>query len=123
MKIHLERGVGLNVIRGYDAGLVRVQEAEYRHSVIVTGDRIADWAPQDFGELQPEHFAQIAALRPEVVLLGTGTRLRFPQPALARALIEANIGMEAMDTGAACRTYNILLAEGRNVAAALLLRG
>lgn len=122
MKIHLERGAGLNIIRAYDVGTVRIKDDEYRHSLIVTpATVIADWAPQGFDQLQPEHFRQIAVLMPEVVLLGTGVRLRFPHPGMTRALIDANIGMEVMDTGAACRTYNILLAEGRNVAAALLL--
>ena len=67
-----------------------------------------------------DHFARIVAFKPELVLFGSGLRLRFPAPALLRPLIDAHIGVETMDTAAACRTYNVLLAEGRSVVAALL---
>jgi len=71
----------------------------------------------------PDHFARLAALAPELVVFGSGPRLRFPAPALLRPLIDARIGIETMDTAAACRTYNVLLAEGRSVVAALLFAG
>lgn len=122
MQIKWERGDGRNYIHSYVPGTVRINDMSYAASVIVMPDRlIADWRPQAYEALAAEDFAQIAALNPELVLLGTGARLRFPQPMLARALVEAGIGMEVMDTGAACRTYTILMSEGRNVAAALLL--
>ena len=73
-----------------------------------------------FEALGPESFASIAALKPELVIFGSGARLRFAKPALMRPLIDAGIGVETMDTPAACRTYNVLLAEGRSVVAALL---
>ena len=82
---------------------------------------IADWPPQTFSDLAAEHFEQIRQLAPEVVVLGTGSRLQFPRLADTRALIQANIGLEVMDTGAACRTYNILMQDGRRVVAALLM--
>ncbi len=81
---------------------------------------ITDWPPQILADLQTEHWQQVLSLRPEVVLLGTGSRLAFPQPAVLSACYQAGIGVEVMDTGAACRTFNILAAEGRNVVAALL---
>ena len=122
MQIKWERGDERNYIHSYAPGTVRINEASYAASVIVMPDRlIADWRPQTYEALAAEDFAQIAALHPELVLLGTGARLRFPHPTLARALVEAGIGMEVMDTGAACRTYTVLMAEGRKVAAALLL--
>lgn len=122
MKMHLLQGAGQNLIRGYGDGAVRINDTHFSHSVIVMPDRlVTDWPPQTFAALSPAHFAAIAQLQPEVVLLGTGARLQFPQAALARALTEAQIGMEVMDTAAACRTYNILMAEGRRVAAALLI--
>ncbi|MBI2225497.1 MAG: hypothetical protein HYU44_11240, partial [Betaproteobacteria bacterium] len=71
--------------------------------------------------LAASHFEFLLALKPEIVLLGTGAMLRFPSPALSRCLTEAHVGLEVMDTNAACRTYNILAAEGRNVAIAILL--
>ncbi len=122
MKIHLESGAGANLVRHYGPGHIAVNADDYRVSLIVLPDRlIRDWPPQTFAELQTEHFETLAALRPEVVVLGTGARLRFPDPALTRPLIEARIGLEVMDTAAACRTYNILVSEGRIVAGALLM--
>ena len=78
------------------------------------------WNAPSFESLGAEHFARLAALKPELVIFGSGPRLRFPPAALLRPLIEARIGVETMDTAAACRTYNVLLAEGRSVVAALL---
>ncbi len=122
MKIHLETGAGLNVVRHYGPGRIVVNAADYRASLIVLPDRlISDWPPQAFAELTCAHFEMLAALKPELVVLGTGARLHFPAPALTRSLIEARIGLEVMDTAAACRTYNILVSEGRNVAGALLM--
>lgn len=124
MKLHLEHGNGANVIRAYSQGRVTVNDVVYTHSLVVMPDRlVADWHVTRVDELQATHFARIADLAPEVVLLGTGLRSRFPHPALTAALTDAGIGMEVMDTRAACRTYNILVAEGRRVAAALLLGG
>lgn len=122
MKMHLETGGGQNIIRGYAPGEVTINQDTYRTSLVLLPTRIvADWPPRSFAELALEHFQLIADLRPEVALLGTGSRLRFPAPAVTQALVRANIGLEVMDTAAACRTYNILMAEGRVVAAALLL--
>ena len=78
------------------------------------------WEATDFEALEAAHFERIAALKPEVVIFGSGQRLRFPPAALLRVLIEHRVGIETMDTAAACRTYNVLLAEGRSVVAALL---
>ncbi len=121
MKIQLEAGAGRNIIRSYGPAGITVNQERYTISLIVTPERIvADWGPRVFGELTAAHFDTIAALGAEVVLLGTGARLRFPSPTLTRTLITAQIGFEVMDTGAACRTYNVLMGEGRRVAAALL---
>jgi uncharacterized protein len=79
------------------------------------------WEAASFVDLEPSHFAQIAELKPELVIIGTGLRQRFPRPDLLKALINAKIGFELMDTQAACRTYNILVGEGRQAMAALLL--
>ena len=122
MKIQLERATGVNVIRAYVPGRVTVNEDAYTASLIVTPERlIADWRPRAFADLTEADIAAVAALEPEVVLIGTGLRLRFPAPALTRPLITTAIGFEVMDTGAACRTYNVLMGEGRRVAAALLI--
>jgi len=122
MKIQLESGLGQNLIHSYGPGLIRINQETYVRSLIVTPTRIiTDWPPASFEELATPHFQQIADLAPEVVILGTGTKLRFPLPAVTRALIEANVGVEVMDTGAACRTYNILAGDGRHVVAALLM--
>ncbi len=122
MKIHLESGIGQNLIRAYTPGCITINDENYTRSLVVTPQQvIRDWPPASFAELQAEHFKMIADLRPEVVILGTGARLQFPTPRLTRALVEAKIGLEVMDTGAACRTYNILMSDSRRVAAALLM--
>ena len=92
------------------------------YSVVIgsRGEKIA-WNCTAFEQLTAEHFAQLAELKPELVIFGSGSRLRFPPPALLRALMAQRIGIETMDTLAACRTYNILAGEGRQVVAALLL--
>ncbi|HXX84498.1 MAG TPA: Mth938-like domain-containing protein [Casimicrobiaceae bacterium] len=121
MKFDLSVAPG-NVFTEYGAGYVRLGVVEYRENLIVTSDTITTgWASGGFDALTAGDFATIAALEPEVVILGTGKTLRFPHPRLTRALADARIGFEVMDTPAACRTFNILAAEGRKVAAAILI--
>ena len=123
MKFHLSTAEG-NVFTGHGEGFIRLGVVEYRDNILVTPERIVTgWAPGGFDGLTEADFAAIAVLEPEVALLGTGAQLRFPSPRLTRALIEAGIGLEVMDTPAACRTFNILAAEGRRVAAGVLLAG
>lgn len=121
VKIQLESAAG-NIIRSYAFGRITVNQDIYSTSLIITPERIvADWRPQRFTDLIVSDFDTIRNLQPEVVLLGTGVRLLFPAPELIRPLVSAQIGFEVMDTGAACRTYNVLMGEGRRVAAALLM--
>lgn len=122
MRIHLETGGNANLIRTYGTGQVVVNQDAYSRSVIVLPDRIIrDWPPQRFQELALSHLQILAGLDAEVILLGTGRQLHFPRAELLAPLAAAGIGWEIMDTGAACRTYNILMGEGRTVAAALLM--
>ena len=109
-------------ISGYGPGWVGVNGDRITHSVIVSskGERIV-WPSSRFEDLGPEHFAQLAQLDAEVVIFGSGSRIRFPKAAWLQPLLARQIGIETMDTAAACRTYNILAQEGRSVAAALLL--
>ena len=123
MKIQLETGNHQrHYIRTYEPGRVVLHEDVYTTSLIVTPEQIiSDWPPQVFSDLDQSHFDIIAELGPEIVILGTGRHLRFPASAVTRPLITANIGLEVMDTGAACRTFNILLSEERRVVVALLM--
>jgi uncharacterized protein len=121
MKLQLSNISGVNLFTGYGESYVMVNKQRHEQNLVVLRDRlVTDWQPAGFDDLKAEHFALIAELEPEIVLLGTGNRLRFPRPELTRALIEARIGLEVMDFQAACRTYNFLAAEERKVAAALL---
>ncbi|MDH4181463.1 MAG: Mth938-like domain-containing protein [Betaproteobacteria bacterium] len=121
MKFHLSIGEGHRVT-ATGPGWVRVNEAEHRASFLLAPDAIVTpWAAGGFEGLTAAEFEAIAALNPEIVLLGTGARLRFPHPRLYAPLTGARVGVEVMDTGAAARTYNIVAAEGRRVVAALLL--
>lgn len=109
-------------ITAYGPGWIGVDADRVTASVIIgsRGQRIA-WNCSRFEDLTPAHFAQLADLDAEVVIFGSGLRNRFPPPAWLQPLMARRIGLEAMDTQAACRTYNILAGEGRNVVAALLL--
>ncbi|PKO25589.1 MAG: hypothetical protein CVU35_03330 [Betaproteobacteria bacterium HGW-Betaproteobacteria-8] len=122
MKLHLTQAAGNQLITGYDAGWVEVNAVRHTQSLIVLPNRLIErWVAADFDSLVELDFALLLELKPEVVLLGTGTRHRFIHPRITRNLTDAGISIECMDTAAACRTYNILMAEGRHVAAALLV--
>jgi uncharacterized protein len=110
------------IIRAYSEGVVTIGSTHYRSSLILTRNRLlADWRPQRPEQLSAADFDLVRAQQPDIVLLGTGSGLHFPPAAVTAGLLRAGIGVEVMDTPAACRTYNILLAEQRNVVAALLL--
>jgi uncharacterized protein len=122
MRFQLETGGQANLIRTYASGLIVVGQESYAHSLIVLPQQIiANWGPPNFDALAQTHFEALAALSPEVVILGTGQRQQFPRAELLAVLVTAGIGWEIMNTAAACRTYNILMGEGRKVAAALLM--
>jgi uncharacterized protein len=120
VKLHASRPLALNTITGYGEGYVMVNGQRRDSSVVVMPDRVERWNAEAFDSLSPEDFAFLGNLGVEIVLLGTGPRQRFPHPRLTAALTQAGIGVEVMDLQAACRTYNILVAEERKVAAALL---
>ncbi|MFO1313405.1 MAG: Mth938-like domain-containing protein [Burkholderiales bacterium] len=121
MKFHLQ-APGANVVTGTGPGWVRVGGAEYRENLVLLPDSVVTgWAPRGFDALGEADYASLLSYGPEMVLLGTGDRQRFPHPRLTAALSAARIGVEAMDTRAACRTFNILVAEDRRVAAALIV--
>ena len=122
MKLHLADAAGLNSFTGYGTGYVLVNRQRHEKSVVVLPDRIiTDWAATSFEALAAPHLETLVGLGLEIILLGTGNTLRFPPAEVLRPLIEAGIGLEVMDVQAACRTFNILVAEERRVAAALLL--
>lgn len=112
---------GAATISGYGPGWISIGNERITHSLILTasGER-ADWECNNFENLSPAHFAKLTPTAPELVIFGSGDRLRFPRPQWLQPLIEARIGIETMDTPAACRTYNILAGEGRRVVVALL---
>jgi len=111
-----------NRISAYATGQITVNEEVITGSVIITSDKIIrDWLPVSFAALEAVHIARLDELQPEIILIGTGRTLHFPSPAATGEFLARGIGVEVMDTRAACRTYNILLSEGRRVVAALLL--
>lgn len=121
MKLHLSRSSNTYLISGYGRDHFLINGVRHETSLIVLPDEIVTGWARHFDQLSPEHFDALAMRAPEIILLGSGASLRFPSPALYAGLIKARIGVEVMDTPAACRTYNILAAEGRRVAAALIL--
>jgi uncharacterized protein len=120
VKLHASLAGGYNTITGYGEGYVMINGERRQSSVVVLPDRIVDWRAESFDRLTAEDFGFLKTLNADIVLLGTGARQRFPHPRLTAALAQAGIGVEVMDLQAACRTYNILVAEERKVAAALL---
>ena len=122
MKFTLETTSRVNLIRGYSSQEIRIGEQRLQGSCLVSAESlIADWAPKTFADLATEHLEPVLALKPELVLLGTGPSQRFPPSALRTAFTSRGIGLEVMDLGAACRTFNILVQEERRVVAALFL--
>lgn len=122
MKLHQDSSGALNTITSYGDDFVAINLERHEGSVIVMPETpVTQWPVTSFGALTPEHFAALAQAAPEVVIFGSGTKLRFPHPRLTAELTKHRIGVETMDFGAACRTYNILMSEGRRVAVALLI--
>ncbi len=122
MKLHSPATAGLLAITSYDAGHIAVNGRRLTNSFLLTPQRlIEDWPPASVAALSESDLQKIADLNCSIVLLGTGPHQRFPAPALMRRLIERRVGIEVMDSYAACRTYNVLMAEGRDVAAALII--
>ncbi len=122
MKLHPSVTVGLHAITAYDAEHIAVNGRRMTKSFLLTPQKIVEnWPPDSFDSLTAADLDSIAELGCSIVLLGTGSRQRFPPPGLLRGLIEKRIGVEVMDSAAACRTFNILMGEGRDVAAALII--
>ncbi len=110
-------------IRAFEPGRIRVNERDYTDNLILTPGRLLEnWSARNIETLCAEHFEAVLELEPDILLLGTGEAQVFPPAACFARLMQRRIGIEIMDTAAACRTYNILAAEDRRVAAALLLR-
>ena len=122
MKFQHDQLAGTNVITRNDGDALWVGNSRFSHSLLVPWQgAVLPWAPDRPEALEAAHFEMILALQPELVIFGSGPQLKFVSPALMQALIERRIGVETMDTAAACRTYNVLVSEGRSAVAALLL--
>jgi uncharacterized protein len=122
MKFVLDDSLDGHLVQHYAEGEIRISGVVYTRNLVIQPDRIMPhWRPDTFEDLRQEDFAQLVASDPEVIILGTGKKQQFPALALTRPLMEARIGVEIMDTAAACRTYNILMSERRRVTAALMM--
>lgn len=124
MKFTLQTDARLNLVRSCTSTEIRVRDQVIRTSAILTADQLVlDWVPRAVGALRAEHLEPVLALGPELILLGTGEHQQFPDATVMRAAQRAGVGLEVMDTRAACRTYNVLVQEGRRVAAAIVMEG
>jgi len=122
VKLHLANLGDTKMFTAHGDDHVMVNRVRFDRNIVVSADAVReDWQVADFDALTEAHFEYFIALKPEVILLGTGTQQRFPHPRLYRALTDAGVGVECMTTPAACRTYNILVAEDRKVIAAILI--
>jgi len=124
LKFQPDHLAGTNVVTRHGEGEVWIASTRFTGSVLVpwTGT-VLPWRPTTPDELTAEDFEAVLALKPELVIFGSGSRIKFVNPALMRCLIDRRIGVETMDTAAACRTYNVLVTEGRCAVAALLVPG
>jgi uncharacterized protein len=123
MKITQQSQEGINLIRRYGADFIAIGDQEIRSSCIVSASSLETWAPRSIEELTAQHLGPLFALNPEVVVLSTGVRQVFPPAALRAEFATRRIGLEVMEIGAACRTYNVLVGEDRQALAAILLPG
>ncbi len=122
MKLHADNTQQYQTVTGYDETGVEINAIHFGHSLVVMPEEPPQaWDVTSFDQLTPAHFQQILARDPQVVILGTGKNQRFIHPRLVADLTAKHIGVECMDSQAACRTYNILMAEGRKVALALVI--
>jgi uncharacterized protein len=121
MKLHPDQS-NVQTITSYGSGWIAVDGERIERSVIIgSGGQRLDWSCRQFSELDATSFARLAELDTELVIFGSGNRIRFPQPAWLQPLMQRRIGIETMDSQAACRTYNILAGEGRKVVVAVLI--
>jgi uncharacterized protein len=122
MKFTRELPANIHLVRSYEQGAVRIGEQVIRSSCLFNAhELLTDWSPRTFADLTADHFAAAFAWQPEIILLGTGVRQHFPARAIYAAILARGIGFEVMDSGAACRTYNVLVGEDRRVVAGLIL--
>lgn len=122
MKLHSTATQQYQTITAYDENSIEINAIRFAHSLLVLPETPpVAWPVASFEQLSADHFIQIDAVSPDVVILGTGRRQHFAHPHLTAVLTARRIGVECMDNQAACRTYNILMAEGRKVALALIL--
>jgi uncharacterized protein len=113
---------GGHLIVGYEPGRIHIDGRSYRDGLIVSPERIVTgWGPESAADLTAEHFEALIELDPQVIIVGTGKRQIFPNPRIYYSILAQGVGVEIMDTGAACRTYNILMSEGRRVSAGLIV--
>ncbi|MDR3411434.1 MAG: MTH938/NDUFAF3 family protein [Formivibrio sp.] len=120
MKLVQDKYPEINQFSGYGEQWVSVNGIRQQGSLLVSATALKPWRPAGFDDLQREDFTVVLSEQPELVLLGTGSRIRFPHPSLSRDLIEAGVGMEIMDVGALCRTFNALVGEGRKAVGLVL---
>jgi uncharacterized protein len=122
MRFTQDSSSGVNLVRSYGEGALRINDVAYHGAVIVSASTVlSEPDVRDLAELVARDASRILALQPELVLLGTGPRQIFPTSSFGAQFLRAGIGFEVMDTGAACRTYNVLVAEQRPVVAVLLI--
>jgi uncharacterized protein len=122
VKLQPDKQPSLNTVSAYGPDYIEINAQRYTQSLLLSPESpVIEWSCTRFEDIKTEDFEQIAKLDPAVVIFGSGQRIRFPQAALIAPLIARNIGIETMDLQAACRTYNVLMAEGRKVVAALLI--
>jgi len=122
MKLSLDDNTARFLVHEYTSEYIRVQNTQHTRSIIISYNALLpDWAPQSIDQLTEEHITEILKSMPEMILLGTGKKIQFPHPKILQPAYKRNVGVEVMDTAAACRTFNMLASDGRKVVAGLII--
>ena len=122
MKLSIDYNTAKYTIKSYENGQITINEQTYTCNLIISPENlVADWSPTAVDQINSTHIEKLIAMKPEIIILGTGEKLTFPDTSLMALAMQQGIGFEVMDTGSACRTYNVLSSEDRNVVAALMI--
>ncbi len=121
MKLSLDDNTAEFLVHEYTNEYIRIKNTQHTHSIVISYNALQDWTPRSIDQLTEEHLIEILDHQPEMILLGTGKTIQFPHPKILQPAYKRHVGVEIMDTAAACRTFNMLASDGRKVVAGLII--
>ncbi|VAW81167.1 hypothetical protein MNBD_GAMMA12-3465 [hydrothermal vent metagenome] len=121
MKLSLDDNTAEFLVHEYTNEYIRINNTQHTHSIVISYNALQNWAPQSMDHLTEEHLTALLHRQPEMILIGTGKSIQFPHPKILQPAYKRHVGVEIMDTAAACRTFNMLASDGRKVVAGLII--